>query len=160
MDQREKDRLIWNLKSLPNEIADLFRDLDAESLRWSPIPGKWSLTELICHLRDSESIAFVVRYKKFITEQNPVFQEMDQNRAAAEGDYLNQDAHAVLTEFKQLREESITLLESLPPDQWDRAGMHERTGPLSVEQLVVMQKEHDLNHLLQMKDIARLKMSW
>src|SRR5215510_37793 len=45
MDQRDKERLLSNLKSLPNELDDLLKNLDEETLRWRPIPNKWSVKE-------------------------------------------------------------------------------------------------------------------
>src|ERR687884_367925 len=107
MDQREKDRLLWNLQSLPNEIEDLLNDLDEETLRWRPIPNKWSIKEIMCHLRDVEREAYLGRYRRILSEDNPFLPNFDQDRAAHERDYINQDAQAALAEFKTLREETI-----------------------------------------------------
>jgi DinB family protein len=161
MDQRDKDRILWNLKSLPNELEDLLKDLDEETLRWQPIPNKWSIKEIMCHLRDMEREAYLARYRKMLTEESPFLPNVDQDRIAAESDYINQDAQNALDEFKWLRGETIKTLESAQPEAWARGGLHETDGPMTVEQLVHRQiKGNDLNHLVQMKDIVRLKMPW
>lgn len=161
MDQRDKDRLIWNLKSLPNELDDLLSGLDEETLRWRPIPNKWSIKEIMCHLRDMEREAYLARYRRILAEDGPFLPNVDQDRIAYEGDYNNQDARAALEEFKRLRSETVEALNAAPPEQWARAGHHEADGPLTLEQLVIRQiKGNDLNHLVQMKDIVRLKMPW
>lgn len=161
MDQRDKDRILWNLKSLPNELEDLLKDLDEETLRWHPIPNKWSIKEIMCHLRDMEREAYLARYRKMLAEENPFLPNVDQNRIAAESDYINQDAKDVLDEFKWLRAETVKTLESAQPEVWSRGGVHETDGPMTIEQLVHKQiKGNDLNHLVQMKDIVRLKMPW
>ena len=161
MEQRDKDRLLSNLKSLPNELDDLLKDLDEETLRWRPIPNKWSIKEIMCHLRDMERLAYLARYRRILSEDNPRLENVDQDRLAFESDYINQNAQAALEEFKQLRGETIQTLEGAPTDVWLRSGTHETDGPMSVEQLVVRQiKGNDLNHLVQMKDIVRLKMPW
>jgi len=161
MDQRDKDRLLSNLKSLPNELDDLLKDLDEETWRWRPIPNKWSVKEIMCHLRDMERLAYLARYRKMLGEENPHLPNVDQDRIAFESDYMNQDAWAALDEFKWLREETVRTLEAAPIDAWSRTGTHETDGPLTVEQLVVRQiKGNDQNHLVQMKDIVRLKMPW
>jgi len=161
MDQRDKDRLLWNLKSLPNELDDLLSGLDEVTLRWRPIPNKWSIKEIMCHLRDMERLAYLARYRKLLSEHNPLLPNVDQDRLAFENDYINQDAKAALDEFKWLRAETIQTLQSAPIESWDRSGVHESDGPMTVEQLVVRQiKGNDLNHLVQMKDIVRLKMPW
>lgn len=161
MDQREKDRILWNLKSLPNELEDLLNGLDEDTLRWRLIPNKWSIKEIMCHLRDMERLAYLERYKRILAEDNPFLPNIDQDRLAAECDYINQDAKAALAEFKSLRAETIQTLEGAPPEAWSRVGTHETDGPISIEQLVVRQiKGNDLNHLVQMKDVVRLKMPW
>lgn len=161
MEQRDKDRLLSNLKSLPNELEDLLRDLDEQTFRWRPIPNKWSIKEIMCHLRDMERLAYLERYRRILTEDNPQLANVDQDRIAFESDYINQDAHAALNEFKQLRRETLQTLEAAPTEVWSRSGTHETDGPLTVEQLVIRQiKGNDLNHLVQMKDIVRLKMPW
>lgn len=161
MDKRDKDRIIWNLRSLPNELDDLLNGLDEETLRWRPIPNKWSLKEIMCHLRDMEREAYLWRYQKILTEENPSLPNVDQDRLAVERDYVNQDAQAALAEFKKLREETIRTLDGIPVEAWLRGGSHETDGPMTIEQLVLRQiKGNDLNHLVQMKDIVRLKMPW
>jgi hypothetical protein len=161
MDQREKDRLLNNLRSLPNELGDLLGNLDEEVLRWRPIPNKWSIKEIMCHLRDMELLAYLARYKKMLAEDSPLMEVVDQNRLAHENDYINQDTKAALHDFQILREETIKLLDSASVADWSRLGVHQADGPMTVEQLVNRQiNGNDINHLTQMKDIVRLKMPW
>ena len=153
--------MLWNLKSLPNELGDLLTELDQETLRWRPVPNKWSIKEIMCHLRDMESDAYLARYQRILTEDNPALPNVDQDKLAIERDYINQDAMTALSEFKGLRATTIRTLESATAESWSRSGVHETDGPMTVEQLVVRQiKGNDLNHLAQMKDIIRLKMPW
>jgi hypothetical protein len=160
MEQREKDRLLWNLKSMPNEVDDLLIGLDEEMLSWHPVPGKWSIKEVLCHLRDSEQYAFQVRISRILTEQDPYLPEVDQNQLAVTGDYINQDAAAALSQLKSLRDETAQTLDAAPLEAWDRIGDHWSAGRASLAQLVARQTEHDFKHLIQMKDIVRLKMPW
>lgn len=161
MEQREKERLIWNLKSLPNELEDLLGALDEETLRWRPIPNKWSIKEIMCHLRDMERLAYLGRYRRMIDEGNPDLPNIDQDRLARESDYINQDSKLALEEFKRLRSETVQTLSALPLDSWHRTGVHELDGSMTIEQLVTRQiRGNDQNHLVQMKDIVRLKMPW
>jgi len=161
MDQREKDRILWNLRSLPNELDDLFDGIDEDTFRWRLVPNKWSIKEIMCHLRDMERLAYLGRYRRILTEENPFLPNVDQDRLAVESDYVNQDVRVALDEFKRLRAETLETLGAAPPEAWSRVGTHETDGPISLEQLVVRQiKGNDLNHLVQMKDIVRLKMPW
>jgi hypothetical protein len=161
MDQRDKGRLLHNLKSLPNELNDLLAGLDEDTLRWRPIPNKWSIKEIMCHLRDMERLAYLARYRRILSEDHPLLENVDQDRLAFETDYINQNAQAALEEFKQLRSETIRTLDEASTGEWSRSGTHSTDGPMTIEQLVVRQiKGNDMNHLVQMKDIVRLKMPW
>src|SRR2546427_363852 len=129
MEQRDKDRLLSNLTSLPNELEDLLKDLDEETLRWRPIPNKWSIKEIMCHLRDMERLGYLARYRRMLMEDNPFLPNVDQDRMASEGDYLNQDTNAALEEFKWLRKETINILQWTPTEYFSRTGTHETDGP-------------------------------
>ena len=128
MDQRDKERLLCNLRSLPNELEDLMKDLDEETLRWRPIPNKWSIKEIMCHLRDMEREAYLARYQRILGEDHPWMQNVDQDRLAYERDYINQDARQALDEFKSLRNETVNTLASAPVESWGRSGVHEIDG--------------------------------
>jgi hypothetical protein len=161
MDQREKERILWNLKSLPNELEDLLKDLDEETLRWRPRPDKWSIKEIMCHLRDMEELAYLARYRRMLAEDNPRLPNVDQDRIAIERDYINQDSRAALEDFKWLRAETVSTLESASVEAFSRTGVHEALGELTIEQLIARHiKGNDINHLSQMKDIVALKMPW
>jgi hypothetical protein len=161
MEERDKGRLIANLKSLPNELEDLVEGLSDEELRWRPIPNKWSIAEILAHLRDVEREAFQVRLRRTIGEDTPTFELWDQDRAAADRDYIAQSGRAALDEFKALRAETVASLESVPVEKWERVGVHPERGPATLEEQVTRQvKNHDLTHMIQIKDILRIKMPW
>jgi uncharacterized damage-inducible protein DinB len=161
MEERDKGRLIANLKSLPNELEDLVEGLSDEELRWRPIPNKWSIAEILAHLRDVEREAFQVRLRRTIGEDTPTFELWDQDSAAADRDYLAQSGRAALAEFKALRAETVASLESVPVEKWERVGVHPERGPATLEEQVTRQvKNHDLTHMIQIKDILRIKMPW
>ena len=108
-----------------------------------------------------ERLAYLARYRRMLAEENPMLPNVDQDRLARDYDYINQNWRAALEEFKRLRSETIQTLQTAPLETWSRGGVHETDGPMTVEQLVIRQiKGNDLNHLVQMKDIARLKMPW
>lgn len=161
MDQREKERILWNLKSLPNELEDLLGELDEETLRWRPRPNKWSVKEIMCHLRDMEREAYLARYQRILSEDNPLLPNVDQDRLAYERDYINQDTKAALAEFKELRNQTVRTLEGASLDAFYRSGTHETDGPLTITQLLERQiKGNDINHLTQIKDILVFRMLW
>jgi hypothetical protein len=161
MEERDKGRLIANLKSLPHELDDLLDGYSDDELRDHPIPGKWSLGELLVHLRDLEREPFQTRLRRTVEESNPVFEPWDDHVEAAAREYSAQDGRHALEEFKGYRAATVAFLESLPVESWGRVGIHPRRGAETIEQQVVHHiKNRDLAHLVQMKDIVRLRMPW
>ena len=160
-EERDKGRLLANLKSLPHELHDLVVGMSDDELRWRPIPNKWSIAEILVHLRDVEREVFQVRLRQTLLEDRPTFAAWDQERTAVERDYLGQSATAALVEFGEIREQTAAFLGAAPVDQWQRVGVHPSRGEKTVEQMVTWQiKSHDLSHLVQIKDILRIKMPW
>ena len=160
-EERDKARLLANLKSLPNELHDLVVGMSDDELRWRPIPNKWSVAEIIVHLRDVEREVFQVRLRRTLFEDRPVFELWDQDRAAIERNYLAQSPTQALQEFHDLRYETVAFLESAPLDHWQRVGDHPSRGSKTLVELVTFQiKNHDLTHMIQIKDILRIKMPW
>src|SRR5689334_21249003 len=102
MEERDKERLLANLRSLPYELDDLVDGVADDELRWRPIPNKWSINEILVHLRDVERDVFQVRLRRALNEDNPVFELWDQNRAAADGAYQEQSGRQALEELKTL----------------------------------------------------------
>lgn len=161
MEERDKGRLIANLRSLPNELDDLVEGMSDDEMHWRPIPNKWSIGEILAHLRDVEREVFQLRLRRTLNEDNPVFELWDQEQAATERDYAEQSGRAALEELKALRAETADTLERVPVDEWQRVGIHPERGSATVEEQVTRQiKNHDLSHMVQVKDILRIKMPW
>lgn len=161
MEDRDKGRLIANLKSLPHELEHLVENLSDEEIGWRPIPNKWSIGEIVVHLRDVEREVFQTRIRRTVTEENPVFEYFDQNHVAEERNYREQDAREALAEFRELRQKTTDFLGSVPSHMWDRVGVHPHRGPSTLEEQITYQiKNHDMTHLVQIKDIIRIKMPW
>jgi hypothetical protein len=154
----EKERLLWNLRSLPNELVDLAGSLDDETLRWRPIPTKWSVKEILCHLRDFEREAMQFRYRSVLAQDDPYLPRLDNEAKQAEGDYINQDGAELLGEIRRLRGVSIAMLEQAPVLAWSRTGRHFSAGRITLEQIVARHVMHDMTHLGQIREIVGLKL--
>ena len=157
-DGGERERLLWNLRSLPDELGDLAGSLDDETLRWRPVPNKWSVKEILGHLRDFESEAMQYRYRSVLADDDPYLPRLDNDARQAEGDYNNRDGTELLGDIRRLRHESIAILEHEPADSWLRTGVHFSAGRITLEQIVARHVLHDMTHLGQIRDIIGLKL--
>jgi hypothetical protein len=99
-----------------------------------------------------------IRYRAVITEDDPYLARLDNDEKQAEGDYINQDGRAVLSQIRVLRLETISVLEAVPASAWWRTGRHFSAGRISLEQLLARHVIHDMKHLGQVRDIIGLKL--
>ena len=118
----------------------------------------WSVLELLCHLRDTERVCFRARLQKIQAEENPFFPDWDQDLAAEQGDYSEEETREVLKAWRELRESTLRILEKTPPERWSRPGSHERRGTLTFEDIARYVLEHDIAHLGQiLRNLADLR---
>jgi hypothetical protein len=94
---------------------------DHPSLRTRPAPGMWSPLEYGCHVRDVLRI-FRYRLDLVLTEDHPVFPDWDQDAAAVEDRYGEQDPHQVAAELRDAAAAFADSVEGVPADGWDRPG--------------------------------------
>ena len=76
---------------------------------------------------------------------------LDPNRWAEERQYHRQNAGEALTAFRRQRRETLTLLGSLAPAAWQRAGIHPGRGRLALADWVASLAAHDDNHVDQLR---------
>jgi hypothetical protein len=123
---------------------------------WTPAPGKWSILEILCHMRDMEREAYLARYQRIVAEENPSLPDIDGDRHSLEGEYRAQKLGEVFRDWKRLRRETLRTLAGMKQDQWGRVGMHETAGPLSIDDFL---RRHavgnDQAHLGQVEAIKR-----
>jgi hypothetical protein len=153
MTDKEFQRVVKSLQETPETIRQLVSDLLDKSLTSKPRVTEFSILEHICHLRDIEKEGYAVRIEKLLIEVEPFLPDIDGNKLAEERVYNQQDFHAALFEFTLARAENIHVLEGLTLDQRSRNGIFEKVGPLSLEQLILMMREHDQEHLKELADL-------
>lgn len=108
----------------------------------------WSIVEVICHLRDAEERA-VARTRLMRDQDNPPIQAYDQEQLAREGNYAAADLREALAAFIGYRNEHLTELAALTPDQWERTGAHSELGTITISNHTAHMSSHDAVHCAQ-----------
>lgn len=120
--------------------------LDRNDFVAVPIPGKWSIQQLVVHVADTEQV-LADRIKRLIAEDEPTLQDFDENKWMAGLSYdlrSAEDAVAMVT----LTRRSITEILRLQPDEaFARAGTHTALGKVTLEQVVRKAVGHLDHHL-------------
>jgi uncharacterized damage-inducible protein DinB len=142
------------LAATADSLRRVASSMDAGAIRKPEAPGKWSVTQVIAHLADSE-IVWAWRLRLILGQDRPTLTGYDQDAWADNLDYANADVSECLDRFTILRSSHLRLLAGLTPAQQKRVGMHSERGEESVEHLVRLYAGHDVLHLNQIDRIRK-----
>jgi DinB superfamily len=120
-----------------------------------PVAGKWSTLEVVCHLADFDPI-LADRMKRIIAEDQPQLLGASEVKFAAALAYHERDLEEELTIIDNTRRQMARILRTLPPAAWQRAGIHNERGPLTLERLLTMATNHIPHHVKFIEDKRKL----
>jgi FMN phosphatase YigB (HAD superfamily) len=140
--------LLAVLRSTPAALDTLCHQKNAD-LERHPFQGEWSISEVLCHLRDVENEVNLPRLKKIILEENPFLIGQDTDPWAEIRQYCNQDGLQALSDFIKVRLEILRILDNLPADGWDLRARHAIFGPTHLREIVNIIAGHDILHIQQ-----------
>jgi uncharacterized damage-inducible protein DinB len=120
--------------------------LTDEQLHARPIPGKWSIQEVICHLADYEPI-YADRMKRVIALKEPELLKGDPGLFAARLAYDHRDVAEELSLIDLTRKQMARILRSLALQDFQRKGGHSRDGALTLEDLLQRITAHISHHV-------------
>src|SRR5258707_15192316 len=119
MTSEERRELIAKYKDGYDEVTRNLAGFPAALLTAHPIPGKWSATEIVHHLADSETTS-ALRLRRLLVEDHPVIQGYDQEAFAPRLDYNNRDMAPALEAFRSARATTAQLFGLLTGQDWPR----------------------------------------
>jgi hypothetical protein len=111
-----------------------------------PIPGKWSVLEVVCHLADTDANV-AHRIKRILSEDRPVFDRVQPDLMQAALAYHERDVEEELTLFDVGRRQVGRILAASPAEAWERTGVVRDRGDRSVAQMVDGAVQHLAHHL-------------
>ncbi|MGE0454956.1 MAG: DinB family protein [Vicinamibacteria bacterium] len=136
MDAQEIRTQLDTLKATPAKLKAALKGVPKKTLLFVPAPGKWSILEIVCHLRDMERDAYLARYQRILAEPEPPLPDVDGDLYSIERDYRNASLSEALRDWTRLRKECLKLLSRVKGEQWQRAGVHESAGRLTMADLL------------------------
>jgi len=139
-------RLIEDFVACSTRLRDAVAGLTPEELKARTGPGDWSILEVVIHLTDSDCIA-IDRMKRMLTEDDPPLLYADETayvRRLASHEQSLEDALAL---FEVGRRQFSRVLRVLPDEAFDRRGVHNRRGVVTVGGSVKNYIAHVDHHL-------------
>jgi hypothetical protein len=124
-------------------IAGLARD----QLNAFPVPGTWSIQQIIVHLMDSDLIG-ADRMKRVAAEDRPPTLIGYDESAFARGLFYDQlDPRLACEVFEKNRLLTAEILRRLPDAAFERTGEHNEHGRMTLGELVANYVDHLAHHL-------------
>jgi hypothetical protein len=152
----DRKRHLETLAATPGRLKDALAGVSKKLALWRPAPGKWSILEIVCHLRDMEREAYLARFRRILAEDEPLLPDVDGDMLAIERDYRSQRLAAALKDWRGARKETLRLLKGVKGEAWARCGTHETAGRLSMEDFLRRQAVgNDEAHLEQIEAAKR-----
>ncbi|HEY1903661.1 MAG TPA: DinB family protein [Terracidiphilus sp.] len=142
------------LAATPAEIGKLIMAIGPEHENTPPAEGKWGAAQIVAHLADCE-LVFGFRLRQTLAEDAPVIQPFDQDKWAKT--YLGVPAKEALEVFSALRGWNLRLIGLALPDSANRPVTHPERGTMTFLTIVETMAGHDLNHLEQLKKLAKVR---
>jgi len=158
MDQAERDRSLEIIRSTPDRLKAALAGVPRKLLTWRPAPGKWSIHDIVCHMRDAERDGYLYRYRRVLAEDNPTFPDVDGDKLALERQYGRMNLREAVRDWRAARKEVLALLKKIRPEQWQRIGTHESLGPMSLE--IILKRQALGNDEAHLGQIEHIKKRW
>ena len=129
-----------------DDLRMAVRGLEREDLLAYPVPGTWSIQEIVIHVADSD-LVISDRMKRVIAEDNPQLIGFDETKFVKGLHYNDQSVEDAVNLFELNRRQMARVLAKLPDQAFNRVGTHNERGPLKLSDLLAGAVSHLKHHL-------------
>ncbi len=148
------DKLIAEYLAGPEMLRQAVAGMPQGQLDARPIPGKWSIREVVCHIADYEPV-YADRMKRVIAENEPVISGGSPDAMAARLAYGSRDIEEELALIELVRKQMARILRALQPEDFQRRGIHDKRGPTTLAELVERITGHIPHHAARIEEKRR-----
>ena len=126
-----------------------------KNIDWQQRPtiAQWSLTEVVCHLRDVEREVHQTRFQALLAKDDAFLAGAMPDDWAEERGYRDQNGRQALADFVAARQETADLLQNLDEAMWQRSGNHAFFGQTTMHELLYLIVQHDRVHWQQISSL-------
>jgi hypothetical protein len=143
--------ILGKLERLVVQFERLIENRSRESLQQPGEDGRWGVVEVVCHMRDWETILHD-RVGRILEDECPVLDNPDTTMWPLEHNYRGQDSHTVFRDLASRRRELIERLREVEPTAWERTAIVEPMGEISLRELLDQAIAHDDRYLQEARE--------
>ncbi len=127
-------------------LVQAVSSLTPEQASEHPIPGTWSIAEVVAHLLDSD-LVLADRMKRIIAEESPTLLAFDENAWIDRLDSNAMPVDEAATLFAAHRRWMARILKAQDEATFARAGIHSEAGRQTLAEVLVKATNHLDHHL-------------
>ena len=146
---KSKESVSAIMSATPAVLNSLLLNVNSETWSYKSSDSDWTLTELICHLRDTEREIHHMQLKLFNEKDEPFIPRPDTSVWASQRDYMHENGMKALNEFNITRRETFSFLDSTSDEAWMQKARHAIFGPTNFLEVTGFMAEHDRLHIQQ-----------
>ena len=140
------DELLKQYERGPDLLKATTEDVREDQFDQTPVPGKWSIRQVVCHIADFEPV-YADRMKRVLVEDNPTMFGGDPDVFAAGLHYEKRSVHDELDLISIVRRQMAVILRNTDIEDFQRTGVHSEAGPLTLETLLERITRHIPHHV-------------
>jgi len=131
---------------MPEIVVQAARTLPGSVVSDRPTHGGFAMVEHVWHLADLETDAYETRIRRILAEEEPELPNFDGEAVAAKRKYRALRLRDGLQKFADARQRNLAALGAVPEEAWQRTGILEGVGKVTLRDIPRMMHEHDLSH--------------
>jgi DinB family protein len=133
-------------------VEGLVAHVSPDEARARPVPGAWSILEVVAHLLDEEREDFRPRLDLVLHRPDETWPAIDPAAWVDDRRYNDRELGSTLSAFLAERERSLAWLAGLEAPDWSRE--HRASfGPITAGDLAASWAAHDLLHTRQLVEL-------
>lgn len=141
--------LLYTLKKQSENFPNFMKSIPEEKLQYAYTEGKWTVLETLQHIIDTERV-FQYRALRFSRNDQTPLQGFEQDDFVPESGANDKSIETMISEYKAVRESTISLFANLNDDVLKRIGTASNS-PMSVGAIGLITCGHQRHH----RDIIR-----
>jgi hypothetical protein len=134
------------LAEMPRFLEHMAARFAGAAARQPGPAGAFSFVQNVWHLADLEREGYGERIARLRREARPALPDFDGARLARERDYQSRSVGDGLAAFAAARTANLAALRTVAEGEWEREGVQEGVGRITLRDVAAMMAEHDATH--------------
>jgi hypothetical protein len=138
--------MLDSLRTFPDALRSIVEAVPPALLRTRARDGSFAVVEHAWHLADLEVDGYGERLQRIADEDEPAIADFKGDVVAEQRRYLELELEPALKRFAAARAANVARMERFTDEQWQRAGMQEGVGRVTLARVAEMMAAHDAGH--------------